>query len=257
MTTFSATIYIAGESSVHRLDVRSKLILLALYSVGLFFIDTWIGLILAGFLFVVVLIASKISPPKIFKLSIPIYFIVAFTILFNSLRFIDGGLSFTLAGFNRGCFFGIRIVLLVWASLIVCLTSTSMQLTDALNSFLRPLRHLRVPTEDIAMVFSIALRFIPLIAEEFIQIKNAQWSRGAKFDEGTIFERIRSYIAILLPMLVGLFRRADSLAQALEVRCYGYPGANRTSISQRKIDALSICITIVGAVIVLLLAVYL
>lgn len=221
---------------MHRLDARSKIIMLAVYSVSLFFIETWAGMACAFFLFAAAFLLSRLPARKLFGMVKPVYVIAAIAVVCNSCLFDYGAFSFSFEGFSRGCFFAFRILLLVWASLVVCLTSTSTQLTEALNAFLRPLRPLHVPTDDIAMVFSIALRFIPLTAEEFIRVKNAQWSRGASFDEGGAIARVRSYSAVLVPMFVGLFRRADALAQALDMRCYGMPGVVRTSIAAAPIS---------------------
>ena len=124
-------------------------------------------------------------------------------------------------------------MLLVVASLTVTYTTTSTELTDALGFFLRPLKRLGVPTDDIAMVFSLALRFIPVTAEEFGRVHDAQWARGASFAEGSLWERLRAWQTVLIPLFVGLFRRADSLAVAMDARCYGAPDVERTSLAPR------------------------
>lgn len=133
----------------------------------------------------------------------------------------------------RGLFYGARILLILWASLIVVLTTTSNALVDALVSFLRPLRRVRVPVDDLAMIISIALRFIPLTAEEFMKVKAAQVSRGGNFDTGSLWKRISAWFSVLIPLVAGLFHRADILAQAMDSRCYG--AHERTSLLSRQV----------------------
>ncbi len=264
-----------GTSPVHRLDARVKIILLAVYSVCLFFVDTWVGLVCMAVLFACALIAAQIPPLRIFGLVTPVYVLAAIAVLFNMFVFatpevIDQGagiasgiypligtFSFTVSGFFRGLFFAVRILLLVFASLIVTFTSTSTELTDALNRFLHPLQKIGVPSDDIAMVFAITLRFIPVTAEEFGRIRDAQWSRGSKFGEGSIIARLSVWQTVLIPLFVGLFRRADTLAQAMDARCYGIPGVNRTSLARRKMGATSTVVLIVGCVLFIALAIVL
>ena len=204
--------YIPGTSAVHACDARVKIVLLAAYSVTLFLVRSWMGLGLCALLFVAVATASRIPARRFFGLLVPVYVIVAFTVLFNGFSLdvgqaasaappalgdvsagvlaawepvaLIGSFGLVPAGLARGLFFAVRIVLLVVASLAVTYTTTSTELTDALGFFLRPLKRLGVPTDDIAMVFSLALRFIPVTAEEFGRVHDAQWARGASFAEG-------------------------------------------------------------------------
>ncbi|WP_241156994.1 energy-coupling factor transporter transmembrane protein EcfT [Adlercreutzia sp. ZJ304] len=242
---------------MHRCDARSKIILLLIYSVCLFFIDSWIGMGIAAVALVAVLLASRIPVARVFGIATVVYVLAAFTIVANAFLFEYGSFTFTIDGLIRGCFFAIRILLLVWASLIVCFTSTSTQLTDALNSFLSPLQKLRVPTDDISMVFSIAIRFIPVTAEEYMRIRDAQWSRGAPLNEGSIIGRIKAHMAILIPMFVGLFRRADRLAMAMDARCYGMPGVKRTQLSETKFSPSDGVLTALGGALLIVMAVFL
>ena len=143
------------------------------------------------------------------------------------------------------------------ASLTVTYTTTSTELTDALGFFLRPLKRLGVPTDDIAMVFSLALRFIPVTAEEFGRVHDAQWARGASFAEGSLWERLRAWQTVLIPLFVGLFRRADSLAVAMDARCYGAPDVERTSLAPRAFSGRSGLVLAVGLLACVALAVWL
>ncbi len=212
---------------------------------------------IAAVALVAVLLASRIPVARVFGIATVVYVLAAFTIVANAFLFEYGSFTFTIDGLIRGCFFAIRILLLVWASLIVCFTSTSTQLTDALNSFLSPLQKLRVPTDDISMVFSIAIRFIPVTAEEYMRIRDAQWSRGAPLNEGSIIGRIKAHMAILIPMFVGLFRRADRLAMAMDARCYGMPGVKRTQLSETKFSPSDGVLTALGGALLIVMAVFL
>ena len=168
-----------------------------------------------------------------------------------------GSFGLVPAGLARGLFFAVRIVLLVVASLTVTYTTTSTELTDALGFFLRPLKRLGVPTDDIAMVFSLALRFIPVTAEEFGRVHDAQWARGASFAEGSLWERLRAWQTVLIPLFVGLFWRADSLAVAMDARCYGAPDVERTSLAPRAFSGRSGLVLAVGLLACIGLAVWL
>ena len=278
--------YIAGTSPVHRCDARVKIVLLLAYSITLFLVHTWMGLLVCALMFAVAAVASGIAAQRFFGLLVPVYVIVAFTVLFNAFSFdvlgaaaeaVPGGLgdvsagvfatlqpvpligSFGLvpAGFARGCFYAARIILLVVASLIVTYTTTSTDLMSALSGFLRPLRRLRVPVDDVAMVFSLALRFIPVTAEEFERVRAAQWARGAAFSEGSLWERLRAWQTVLIPLFVGLFRRADVLAVAMDSRCYGVPGTVRSSLSVHPFTARAAALLVGGLALCAVLAVWL
>lgn len=276
--------YIPGTSPIHACDARVKIVLLAMYSVMLFLVDTWAGLVLCSALFAAAAVSSRIPLRRFFALLVPVYVLAAFAVIFNGFAFdvgqaapgaappllgqepglfgslppvaLVGSFGLVPAGLARGCFFAVRIVLLVTASLVVTYTTTSTALTDALADFLRPLRRLRVPVDDIAMVFSLALRFIPVTAEEFGRVHDAQQARGASFTEGGLWERLRAWQTVLIPLFVGLFRRADALAVAMDARCYGAQ-PHRTSLHDRRLAGRSLAVLAAGlalciAVVVLL-----
>lgn len=273
--------YISGSTCVHAFDARAKIVLLVTYSVTLFLVETWWALGVCALLFVLLLALAKIGPGRVLGLSIPILVIALVAIAANSFSFdasaaqgtgssggvsaglladvlpvvLAGSFGFVPAGFARGCFYAVRIVLLVAASLAVSLTTSSTSLTEAFSSFLSPLRALRVPVDDIASVLSIALRFIPLVAEELGRIHDAQWSRGAKFGEGGLVVRLRAWTTVLVPLFVAMFRRADNLAIAMDARCYGCPGVRRTSLSRRKLSAKNAFAMLGGIVFLAVLAV--
>lgn len=269
--------YIAGDSPLHACDARVKILLLLTYSITLFLIQSWWALAVCAAAFGAALAAARIAPGRLLFLSVPLMVIAVCAIVFNAFSFdaeaaaratgpgglgavsagilqdtpsltIAGSFGFVPAGFARGCFYAVRIVLLVVASLLVSFTTTSTDLTAAFSSFLRPLRRLHVPVDDAASVLSVALRFIPLVAEELGRIHDAQWSRGAAFSDGGLTTRLRAWATVLIPLFVGMFRRADSLAVAMDARCYGVPGVEPTSLAIRPFTASSAAVLIAGVV---------
>ncbi len=269
--------YIPGSSLIHTADARVKLLLLAMFSIALFLVQTWTGLAICMAMLALVLKVSGVSAHQYFRLIVPVYFIVLFTLVFNSFSFsvaesaasvgqiglgnvsagvfdnlapivLLGNFGFDPSGFARGCFYAGRILMLVLASLVVTYSTTSTDLTRAFCSFMAPLRVLRLPVDDIAMVFSLALRYIPVTAEELGRVYDAQWARGASFDEGKIWERLKAWQAVFIPLFVGLFRRADALAVAMDARCYGVPKIAKTALNSRALqikDALIISASLV------------
>ena len=276
--------YIPGSSPIHACDARVKIVLLAAYSVTLFLVDTWAGLALCAALFAAAAASSGIPVRRFFALLVPVYVLAAFSVVFNGFAFdvgqaaqgaappllghepglfgslppvaLAGSFGLVPAGLARGCFFALRIVLLVTTSLVVTYTTTSTALTDALAGFLRPLRRLRVPTDDIAMVFSLALRFIPVTAEELGRVHDAQQARGASFSEGGLWARLRAWQTVLIPLFVGLFRRADALAVAMDARCYGAQ-PHRTSLHDRRLAGRSLAVLAAGLALCIAVAVLL
>lgn len=268
---FSLNRYMTGSSIVHRLDARVKLVLLLAYSVTLFFLHTWTGLLAAAAVCVGVSVVAEVPFGKLLRLLIPLYVILIVTLIFNSFSFdvtqtalsygvgnVSAGVfasfdpvpliadfGFVPVGFVQGMYYVLRVVFLVLASLVVSFTTTSTALIDALNDFLRPLRVLRVPTDDIAMIISIAIRFIPVTAEELFRIQAAQKSRGAIFEEGGIIRRIKAWQPVLIPLFVSLFRRANNLAHAMEARCYGMSDC-RTRLFPRDFTLSSAGVLTVG-----------
>lgn len=278
----NATLYIPGDSFVHTCDARVKLVLLLAYSITLFCVNTWTGLGLCLVACVACAVIARLPLKRLLVLLIPLYVILALTLIFNSFSFdvssaviyygigdvspgifgemqpvvIAGSFGFVPAGFARGCFFALRIILLVLASLVVSLSTTSNALTSAMNSFLRPLEKLKVPTADIAMVVSIALRFIPITADEFMKVRAAQWARGASFSNGSLWKRLSAWQTVFVPLFVALFRRADHLAFAMESRCYGL-ASKRTELTYRAMTGYAWVAMGVGVVVCVSAAVFL
>lgn len=238
----TVSVYIKGDSFIHRLDPRAKLVILAVYSCALFFVSSWWGMALMGALFACALGASRIPFGRIFGCGAIIYVLAAFAILFNAVRFEDGVAVLSAVGFDVGCLYAARILLLFWVSILLCFTSTSTDLTIGFAKLLSPLRMLHVPVDDLALVLSLALRFIPLASAEFVQIRQAQRARCAHFDDGTLWQRLQAADNSFVPLFVSLFRRADRLALAMDARCYGLarpdvPSAKRTSFRTLRMTA--------------------
>ncbi len=221
MASFDITIAESNRSSAYQLDARSKLFITLIYSVCLFFDDSWISIGISALFFLISALFCRVSILSVLKLSAVVYLLAIITLACNSFAFIDGSMRFVFDGMLNGIIFALRILLLVWMSLVVCLSTSTEQMCDAISSLIRPLSKLGVPVDDIAMTFAIAIRFIPQTVLEFIAIKEAQWSRGASFDDGNLFFRLKSHVVILLPMLINLFRRSDLLARSMDCRCYG------------------------------------
>jgi len=226
--------YVPGKTWLHCLDPRAKLLLIVLLSTVLFGINSaWtvalvLGLVLFGFL------TAKVPPSSLRAIAGPVLFIGCFTLFANAIAWGGQpadlsivGVGISIAGVLRGFYFMTRLLALVSATSLLTLTTSPVALTDAITSILSPLRPLKVPVDDIALVFSIALRFIPTIADEADRIVIAQTARGAQFISGGLLTRIKAWIPVLVPLLVQLFRRADHLALAMESRCYTGQGRTR------------------------------
>ena len=228
--------YFPGNSRVHRLDPRTKLIVLVVYIVALFMAKSWItyGLCL-GFLGVTIAI-SKIPLKSIVKGMKPLVVILVFTGILN-LFFTEGEtvlvsvwkITITLEGVLRAIFMVSRILMLISATFLLTYTTSPISLTDGLEALLKPLRVLRVPVHELSMMMCIALRFIPTLIEETDKIMCAQKARGADFESGSLMQRVRALVPILVPLFIGAFRRADELATAMECRCY-QGGEGRTKM---------------------------
>lgn len=234
--------FFPGESLLHRMDPRVKLALTFLYIIVLFVPQNWVGLGLAvGFLALCVLI-SRIPIKVILKGFKPIIPILIFTSLIN-LFYAEGTvllefwiLTITLEGIYKAVFIALRILCLIAASSLLTYTTSPTTLTDALERLMSPLRFIRVPVHEIAMMMTIALRFIPSLIEETDKIMSAQKARGADMESGNILQRVKALIPVLVPLFVSSFRRAFDLATAMECRCY-HGGDGRTRMKQLHMAA--------------------
>ena len=235
--------YFPGESVIHRLDARFKIILTILFIVMLFVTQKALGLAVGG-VFCLFAIALSRIPAKMFVKSIkPIVPILIFTSLLN-LLFIDKGtvlfawkfIHITQGGIQTSVFMVIRIIFLIAGTSLLTYTTSPIQLTDAIERLLSPLKKLHVPVHELAMMMTIALRFIPTLIEETDKIMAAQKARGADLESGSLMQRAKALIPILIPLFVSAFRRAEELATAMECRCYR-GGEGRTRLRQMQSGA--------------------
>ena len=228
--------YFPGNSIIHRLDPRTKLILVLAYIVGLFTASNWVSYALMLAALAACVCISRIRLKAIVRGLKPLVFILVFTGLLN--LFMVGGetvlfrlwfLTVTKEGLVRAIFMVSRILMLVTATFLMTYTTSPMALTDGLESLLGPLKKLHVPVHELSMMMCIALRFIPTLIEETDKIMAAQKARGADFESGSLKQRVKALIPILVPLFVSAFRRADELATAMECRCY-HGGEGRTKM---------------------------
>ncbi len=228
--------YFPGNSYIHRLDPRTKLIALVVYIVSLFLAVSWISYSIV-FLFLAAVIAISTIPLKsIFRGMKPLIFILIFTGILN-LFFTGGetvlasfwGITITAEGAIRAVFMVLRILMLITGTFLLTYTTSPIALTDGLESLLCPLKLIRVPVHELAMMMCIALRFIPTLIEETDKIMSAQKARGADFESGSLMKRVKALVPILVPLFISAFRRADELATAMECRCY-QGGTGRTKM---------------------------
>ena len=230
--------YFPGNSIIHRLDPRTKLVLLVVYIVALFVAASWIsyGLMFAFLAFVIAI--SQIPVKSIVRGMKPLVLILVFTAVLN-LFLTDGEtvlvsigfITITLEGLLRAFFMLIRILMLVTCTFLLTYTTSPIALTDGLESLLSPLKKIKVPVHELSMMMCIALRFIPTLIEETDKIMSAQKARGADFENGKLMDRVKALIPILVPLFISAFRRADELATAMECRCY-QGGEGRTKMKQ-------------------------
>ena len=239
--------YFPGNSPIHRLDPRTKLMLVMCYIVALFFCESFASYGLALAFLITAVAISRIKLKALFKGMKTLLIIIVFTALIN-MFFTPGealvtfwGVSITKEGLLNAFFLVLRIVMLVSGTFLMTYTTSPIDLTDGLESLLSPLKKIKFPVHELAMMMSIALRFIPTLIEETDKIMSAQKARGADFESGNIFRRAKALVPILIPLFISAFRRAEELATAMESRCY-HGGKGRTKMKQlryRGIDAVA------------------
>ncbi len=257
--------FFPGASFMHKLDPRMKLLLTLLYIVLLFLVPRLLGFLVVAALILAVALSSGIQLKVVFKGLKPLLFIILFTAFFNLLY--GGGeplfpqiawLGWLKTGGVRNAVFMIlRLVLLIMGTSYLTYTTSPVMLTDALERLMRPLAVLKFPAHELAMMMTIALRFIPTLIDETDKIINAQKARGADFESGNVVKRAKSLIPILIPLLVSAFRRAEELADAMECRCY-QGGSGRTrykvySFSWR--DWLALGVMLLGLALIIMMRV--
>lgn len=230
--------FFPGNSPLHRLDPRMKIILAVFFIAALFVADTPIAFAAMAIITFALVGVSKISTKVVIKGVKPLIFILLFTSILNIFMTVGSGeplvefyfIKIYTEGIVRAIFMSTRVVLLIiGTSMFLTYTTSPIILTDGIESLLSPLKKIKVPVHEFAMMMSIALRFIPTLVEETEKIMNAQKSRGADFSSGGLIKRAKALIPILVPLFVSSFKRADELATAMECRCYR-GDVNRTKL---------------------------
>lgn len=235
--------FFPGDSVIHKLDPRTKIVLTLVLISSVFLAENYVAYAIIAFFAITVVFVSHI-PLRMIILSLkPLWLIVIFTLLVHlftvegSVLFSFGPLAATHEGLRQGLLMSARLVFLIIVSSLLTFTTSPIALTDGIEMLLSPFKKMGLPAHELAMMMTIALRFIPTLLEETDRIIKAQTARGADFHTGGIFKRAKSMIPILVPLFVGAFRRADELATAMEARCYR-GGENRTRMKKLEIGRL-------------------
>ena len=247
--------YFPGNTVIHRLDPRTKLILVVAYIVALFSAKSLFSYLLVAFFLFAVIKLSTIRVTIILKGLKPLILIIALTGILN-LFYTTGRplvqfwiFTITVEGVINAIFMVTRIILLIAGTFMLTYTTSPIALTDGLENLLGPLKKIKVPVHELAMMMCIALRFIPTLIEETDKIMSAQKARGADFETGNLIARAKALIPILVPLFISAFRRADELAIAMECRCY-QGGKGRTRMKQLRFESRDTWAFLLGAVMV-------
>lgn len=237
--------YFPGDTIIHRLDPRIKIIIISLFIASLFFINSFTPYIfILGFILLVIKI-SKVPLKFILKGIRPLFFIILITFTINvfmtkgEVLLELGPLAVTKEGLYQAIFMALRLVFLITGTSLLTLTTSPIVLTDGIEKLLSPFKKVGLPAHELAMMMTIALRFIPTLLEETDKIMKAQMARGADFESGNILRRAKNLVPLLVPLFINAFRRADELATAMEARCYR-GGDNRTRLNELKLKKIDI-----------------
>ena len=248
--------YFPGTTVAHKLDPRTKILLVVLYIVALFCAKGVAGYALMALCLAVCVRISKVGVKQLVRGLKPVLFIIIFTGILN-LFFTPGDRYLVEIGFLRisdtglknAVFMVLRIMLLIMGTFLLTYTTSPISLTDGLERLLNGLKRFHVPVHELAMMMSIALRFIPTLIEETDKIMSAQKARGADFESGNIIQKAKALIPILVPLFISAFRRADELATAMECRCY-HGGEGRTKLHVLKYERRDYIALILGVLVV-------
>ena len=247
--------YFPGDTIVHRLDARTKLLLVIIYIAALFTAVDWLSYGLMFAVTVGCVTLSKIKPRTLMKGLKPLIFVIILTGVLNLFYTTGGKVLFdwwiftvTTEGLKRAFLMVVRIMMLICGTLLLTYTTSPLALTDGLELLLNPLKKLRVPVHEMSMIMSMALRFIPTLIEETDKIMSAQKARGADFETGKLTQRAKALLPLLVPLFVSSFRRADELAVAMESRCY-HGGEGRTRMKQLRMHRRDWLALLLGALV--------
>ncbi len=254
--------YYPVDSPVHRADPRAKLLFLIAYIVALFVADNFYGLAACLVVLLAAVFASRVPIGSVLRSVKGVLFLLAFTSVLNV--FFHGGekllweygiIHIYLEGILFAVFLMLRLTFLVMGSAVLTLTTTPVSLTDGMESLLKPLTYIRFPVHELALIMSIALRFIPTLIDETNRIISAQKARGADFESGNIFRRVRAVIPILIPLLISAFRRAEELGDAMDARCYS-ASTKRTKYKKLRFALRDLIIALIGAAMIAAVVVF-
>lgn len=243
--------YYPAKSPLHMLDARIKMVCSIAYLTLIFIIDGRLSYAAAAVFTAALIIISRIPIRVILKGLRPVLWILVFTALINIFA-VPGrafmtvpvlGITATYEGLASAALISVRLILIVTAASLLTLTTLPLSLTDAIERLLKPLERIKVPAGDIAMMMTIAIRFIPTLGEEANRIKKAQQSRGADFETGNVIKRAKAMLPVFVPLFLSAFRRADALAESMDSRCWGLGG--RTRLNEPKLTAFDIAAVIV------------
>lgn len=254
--------FFPGNSFIHRLDPRTKLIMLVVYIVALFMAVNWVSYALMLAFLAMVIAISTIPVKSIVRGMKPLVMILVFTGVLNIFFTTGEHVAFSIwritvywEGLERALFMMVRILMLISGTFLLTYTTSPIALTDGLEALLSPLKLVRLPVHELSMMMCIALRFIPTLIEETDKIMCAQKARGADFESGNLMQRVKALVPILVPLFISAFRRADELATAMECRCYqGGEGRTKMKLLRYKLGdfkAYGAGVLLIAAVIVL------
>ena len=246
--------YFPGNSILHRLDPRTKILLTAMYIVALFLAKQLVGYGIMMVVLASAIAVSKVKLKTIFRGLKPIMMIIVITAFLNlfwtpgQTIWKWGFLNLTVEGIWSAIFMVLRISMLILCTFLLTYTTSPILLTDGLENLMGPLKKIHVPVHELSMMMSIALRFIPTLIEETDKIMSAQKARGADFETGNILQRAKAMIPLLVPLFISAFRRADELAVAMECRCY-HGGDGRTKLHPLRYQRRDYTTLLLGAVV--------
>lgn len=249
--------YVPGNSLIHRLDPRTKIILIFIYVIVVFFANNKMSYSLLTLFLIVALLITQIPIRFILKGLTPIWFLILFTFILHLIVTKEGDVLFQIFSFNvhiggviKGLTIALRFALLIMMTSLLTLTTTPIEITDAIEHLLNPLKKFKFPVHELALMMSISLRFIPTLMQETDKISKAQASRGVDFRTGPIKERVKSIIPLLVPLFVSAFKRAEELAMAMEARGYR-GGEGRTSLRELQYKKRDMFIFIIFSTVVI------
>jgi len=243
--------YFPADTIIHRLDPRAKILITTMFIVSLFFIKTFLPYLFILAFILLIIKLSKVPFRYVLKGLKPLMLIILITFVINifmtkgEVLFSIGPLDITKEGIRQAVFMALRLIFLITGTSLLTLTTSPISLTDGIEKLMSPLRRFKVPVHELAMMMTIALRFIPTLLEETDKIMKAQTARGADFESGNIIKRAKNLVPLLVPLFINAFRRADELAIAMEARCYrgGYKRTRLNELQFTKKDVLALILT--------------